>query len=113
MTSPRPALDLSPLLETALGLDVWEVKPDHVVPQASEAQAERLEHMGYSVEQVEMTETYLSTFATAEEAAGYHSVETLEQDLRNAVGAGAEEADGVAETPAPPAGGARRERSRR
>jgi carboxypeptidase T len=82
VTSPRPALDLSPLLETALGLDVWEVKPDHVVAQASEAQAERLEHMGYSVEQVEMTETYLSTFATAEEATGYHSVETLEQDLR-------------------------------
>jgi carboxypeptidase T len=73
---------LSPLLETALGLDVWEVKPDHVVAQASEAQAERLEHMGYRVEQVEMTETYLSTFATAEEATGYHSVETLEQDLR-------------------------------
>jgi carboxypeptidase T len=82
VTSPRPALDLSPLLETALGLDVWEVKPDHVVAQASEAQAERLEHMGYRVEQVEMTETYLSTFATAEEATGYHSVETLEQDLR-------------------------------
>ena len=82
VTSPRPALELSPLLETALGLDVWEVKPDHVVAQASEAQAERLEHMGYNVEQVEMTETYLSTFATAEEATGYHSVETLEQDLR-------------------------------
>lgn len=82
VTSPRPALELSPLLETALGLDVWEVKPDHVVAQASEAQAERLEHMGYSVEQVEMTETYLSTFATAEVATGYHSVETLEQDLR-------------------------------
>jgi carboxypeptidase T len=82
VTSPRPTLELSPLLGTALGLDVWEVKPDQVVAQASEAQAERLEHLGYTVEQVEMTETYLSTFATDEEAAGYHSVETLELDLR-------------------------------
>ncbi|MGH8902677.1 MAG: M14 family metallopeptidase [Egibacteraceae bacterium] len=50
--------------------------------RASEAQLERLEHMGYGVEQLHMTETFLSNFATAEALAGYHSVETLEEDLR-------------------------------
>jgi carboxypeptidase T len=75
-------LILAPLLTAPLGLDVWEVKPDHVVLQASEAQIERLEQMGYGVEQLHLTQTYLSTFATAEATAGYHSAEQLEQDLR-------------------------------
>jgi hypothetical protein len=39
VTSPPDPPWLSPLLETPLGLDVWEVKPDHVVAQASEAVA--------------------------------------------------------------------------
>src|SRR4029453_16760267 len=73
---------LAPLLTAPLGVDVWEVKPDHVVLQASEAQIERLEQMGYGVEQLHMTEAYLSTFATADATAGYHSAEQLEQDLR-------------------------------
>ena len=66
VTSQDPQLMLAPLLTAPLGLDVWEVKPDHVVLQASEAQIERLEQMGYGVEQLHMTQTYLSTFATAE-----------------------------------------------
>jgi carboxypeptidase T len=70
------------LLTAPLGLDVWEVKPDHVVLQATEAQIERLEQMGYGVEQLHMTHRYLSTFATAEATAGYHSAGQLEQDLR-------------------------------
>lgn len=41
-----------------------------------------MQRMGYSVEQWHMTATYLSTFATVEAIAGYHSAETLEQDLR-------------------------------
>ena len=82
VTSQDPQLMLAPLLTAPLGLDVWEVKPDHVVLQASEAQIERLEQMGYGVEQLHMTQTYLSTFATAEATAGYHSAEQLEQDLR-------------------------------
>lgn len=73
---------LSGLLAAPLGLDVWEVKPEHLVLQATEAQAERLEQMGYAVEQLRTTETYLSTFATDEAIAGYHSAETLEADLR-------------------------------
>ena len=81
VTSQDPQLMLVPLLDAPLGLDVWEVKPDHVVLQATEAQIERLEQMGYGVEQLHMTERYLSTFATAEATAGYHSAEQLEQDV--------------------------------
>lgn len=82
VTSNSPRAPLSGLLAAPLGLDVWEVKPEHLVLQATEAQAERLEQMGYAVEQLRTTETYLSTFATDEAVAGYHSVETLETDLR-------------------------------
>ena len=53
------------MLTAPLGLDVWEVRPDHLVLQADEAQAARLEAMGYAVEQLRMTESYLSDFATA------------------------------------------------
>ena len=76
------AVDAGAVADCPLGLDVWEVRPDHVVLQATEAQIERLEQMGYGVEQLHMTDTYLSTFATAEATAGYHSAEQLEQDLR-------------------------------
>jgi carboxypeptidase T len=82
VTAAAPRVSLARLLEVPLGLDVWEVKSDHVVLRAAEAQVERLERMGYGVEQLQMTEAYLSTFATAEAVAGYHSAQTLEQDLR-------------------------------
>jgi len=73
---------LGRLLTAPLGLDVWEVRPDHLVLQADEAQAARLEAMGYAVEQLQMTESYLSDFATARATAGYHTVQSLEEDLR-------------------------------
>jgi carboxypeptidase T len=82
VTVAAPQVSLAQLLEVPLGLDVWEVAADHVVLRAAEAQLERLERMGYDVEQLQMTEAYLSTFATAEAIAGYHSAQTLEQDLR-------------------------------
>jgi len=69
------------LLDGHLGLDVWEVKPDHVVLRASDAQAERLRRLGYGVEQLNLTERYLSTFATTQAVAAYHSAETLAQEL--------------------------------
>lgn len=65
-----------------LGLDVWQVKADHVVLRADEVQAARLQQMGYTTEEVVQTETHLATFATAEAIAAYHSAETLERDLR-------------------------------
>ncbi|RFU19194.1 M14 family metallopeptidase [Geodermatophilus marinus] len=82
VTSTTPEAPLARLLTAPLGLDVWEVTPDHVVLQVEEAQAGRLEAMGYGVEQLRMTEAYLSTFATGTAESGYHTAATLEQDLR-------------------------------
>jgi carboxypeptidase T len=79
--STGPRAPLGRLLTAPLGLDVWEVRPDHLVLQADEAQAARLEVMGYAVEQLQMTESYLSDFATARATAGYHTVQSLEEDL--------------------------------
>jgi carboxypeptidase T len=76
---------LARLLTAQLGLDIWEVRPDSVVLQADEFQVSRLEAMGFVVEQLQMTEPYLSTFATAQAVTGYHTVATLEQDLRRLV----------------------------
>jgi carboxypeptidase T len=43
VTSTNPRLPLSELLRQPLGLDVWEVQPDHLVLRAAEPQAERLQ----------------------------------------------------------------------
>ena len=43
---------------------------------------DRLQKMGYVCEQLQDTATYLQTFATAEAIAGYHSAQTLENDLK-------------------------------
>lgn len=64
-----------------LGLDVWQVKADHVVLRAAEEQAARLRQIGYTTEEVVETESHLARFATAESIAAYHSTETLESDL--------------------------------
>jgi len=82
VTTENPRVPLSRLLAGSFGLDVWEVKPDHLVLQATEAQVERLQQIGYGVEQLHETETFLSTFATDEATAGYHSAQSLEHDLR-------------------------------
>ena len=82
VSSKAPRASLLQLLYVPLGLDVWEVKPDHLVLRATEAQVHRLEQLGYRVAQLHETETFLSTFATAEALAGYHSVQTLEQELK-------------------------------
>lgn len=39
VTSSGPQAPLSQLLLAPLGLDIWEVKADHLVLQATEAQA--------------------------------------------------------------------------
>lgn len=82
VTSGSPRMGLSTVLQLPLGLDIWEVRPDYLVLRAGAAQLERLEQMGYVVEQIASTESLLATFATAEAIAGYHSAETLEDDLR-------------------------------
>ena len=73
---------LARLIDLPLGLDIWQVKADHVVLRAAEEQALRLRQMGYTTEEVVGTDDHLATFATAEAIAAYHSAETLEQDLR-------------------------------
>lgn len=82
VTSTNLRAPLSQLPHLPVGLDLWETKPDYMVLRASEAQADRLQRMGYGVEQLHLTETYLSRFATAAAIAFYHSATTLEQDLR-------------------------------
>ncbi len=82
-SDPPQAPQLARLIDLPLGLDIWQVKVDHVVLRADEAKAARLRQMGYSIEEVIDTETHVATFATAEAIAAYHSAETLEQDLRD------------------------------
>jgi carboxypeptidase T len=82
VTARGARASLTRLLTAPLGLDIWEVRPDDLVVQADEAQAARLEAMGYGVEQLVTTESFLSDFATARAASGYHTVQTLEDDLR-------------------------------
>src|SRR5215218_6113798 len=79
--SPQ-APPLARSIDLPLGLDIWQVKADHVVLRAAEEQALRLRQMGYTTEEVVGTDDHLATFATAEAIAAYHSAETLEQDLR-------------------------------
>ena len=80
--SDSPQASLAQLPNLPLGLDIWQVKADHVVLRAEEAQAARLRQMGYTTEEIVETETHIATFATAEAIAAYHSAETLEDDLR-------------------------------
>ncbi|HEY5853076.1 MAG TPA: M14 family metallopeptidase [Aldersonia sp.] len=82
VTSERESAPLRRLLELPLGLDVWELRPDYAVLRASEAALDRLDRMGYAVEQIRETEAFLNEFAVEESTVGYHSAETLEQDLR-------------------------------
>lgn len=82
VTSTDPSRQIGRLLELPLGLDVWEIKEGYAVLRASQAQAERLRHIGFGVEELHQTERYVTTFATAEAALGYHSAQSIETDLR-------------------------------
>lgn len=82
VSSPGPDRPLAQLVTSALGLDVWEAKPDHLVLRAAEVTVDRLKQMGYQVQEIADVESHLQTFATAAAQAGYHSVQTLEENLR-------------------------------
>ncbi len=82
VTAPDARTPLADLLHMPLGLDIWEVKPDYMVLRAAEAQAERLRQIGYQVDEIQQTASFLTAFATAAAVAGYHSAATLEQDMR-------------------------------
>jgi carboxypeptidase T len=78
VTSSGPQNPLGDILRVPLGIDVWEVKPDHLILRGTEAQLDRLSAMGYQVEQLEDVERHLSAFATAAAAEQYHSAASLE-----------------------------------
>ncbi|BCH20798.1 M14 family metallopeptidase [Mesorhizobium sp. L-8-3] len=82
VTSSGPQKPLGNVLRVPLGIDVWEVKPDHLILRGTEAQLDRLSHMGYLVEQIEDVERHLSAFARAEATEQYHSAAGLEEELR-------------------------------
>lgn len=82
VTPQGPRASIPRLLNIPLGLDVWEVKADHVVLEADEPKVDRLKQLGYDVEQLQETGPFVSRFATVAAIESYHSVETLEQDLR-------------------------------
>ncbi|NGO51567.1 M14 family metallopeptidase [Allomesorhizobium camelthorni] len=82
VTSSGPQKPLGDVLRVPLGIDVWEVKPDHLILRGTEAQLDRLSSMGYVVEQLEDVARHLSAFASAEAAEQYHSAATLEEELR-------------------------------
>ena len=82
VTSSGPQKPLGDVLRVPLGIDVWEVKPDHLILRGTEAQLDRLSSMGYHVEQLEDVARHLSTFASPEAAEQYHSAASLEQELR-------------------------------
>ena len=82
VTSPGPEKPLGDVLRVPLGIDVWEVKPDHLILRGTEAQLDRLSSMGYLVEQLEDVARHLSAFARAEAAEQYHSAASLEEELR-------------------------------
>ena len=82
VTSSGPQKPLGDILRVPLGIDVWEVKPDHLILRGTEAQLDRLSAMGYFVEQLEDVERHLSAFATAAAAEQYHSAAGLEEELR-------------------------------
>jgi carboxypeptidase T len=82
VTTRDPARSLGDVLRVPLGIDIWEVKPDHLILRGTEAQLERLSSMGYVVEQLEDVERHLSTFVTAAAGEQYHSAASLEAELR-------------------------------
>ncbi|THK36422.1 peptidase M14 [Ensifer sp. MPMI2T] len=82
VTSSGPQKPLGDVLRVPLGIDVWEVKPDHLILRGTEAQLDRLSRMGYHVEQLEDVARHLSTFAAAKAADQYHSAASLEEELR-------------------------------
>src|ERR1700720_3581714 len=92
VTSDAPHRPLARLLEIPLGLDVWETKGNRLVLRAEEAAVNRISQMGYQVRPLMEVAQHLETFATAENLAGYHSAESLAQEMR-----------ALAQRPPPPA----------
>jgi carboxypeptidase T len=76
---------LARLLTIPMGLDVWEAKPDYLTLRTSEAQADRLRQMGYLVTEIHQVPRFLERFSTLASTQGFHTVQTLEADLKKLV----------------------------
>ena len=93
---------VSDLLRASLGLDIWEITPDHMIVRADAAKAERVQQLGYRVEQLQTVADALAEFESREhetlaaiesdetgalrpdaltKPAQYHSVESLNHDM--------------------------------
>jgi carboxypeptidase T len=77
--SHRP---LGRLLQTPLGLDIWETKGGRLVLRAEEAAVNRISQMGYQVRPIMQVTQHLEAFATAEALAGYHSAASLAEEMK-------------------------------
>src|SRR5262249_6299139 len=78
---PRPGASLDALLHQSLGLDVWVTRSDHLVLRIDEQNVDRLQRLGYDVEQLHLTTDYLEQHFTAAVLSGYHSPEQLNDDM--------------------------------
>lgn len=88
VTTRGPRSSLDRILTLPLALDIWETRPDHVVLRASEQQLDLLAQMNYEVEQIETASRFLTTHEAVRDfeaaaAAGYHSHESLTQEMRD------------------------------
>jgi carboxypeptidase T len=77
-TSAQP---LRQVYTMAMNLDVWTVRGDHMILRAEEAQADQLRQLGFGVEEIQPALNYLETHFTAEAIEGYHSPESLNDDM--------------------------------
>jgi carboxypeptidase T len=79
--SPRPGSSLDAILHQALGLDVWVTRSDYLILRTDERRADELRRLGYAVEQLHLTKDYLEQHFTEAALTGYHSPESLNDDL--------------------------------
>jgi carboxypeptidase T len=78
---PRPGRSLDAILHRGLGLDVWVTRSDHLILRTDERRADELRRLGYGVEQLHLTANYLDQHFTEAALTGYHSPESLNDDL--------------------------------
>ena len=79
--APRPGTSLDALLHQSRGLDLWVTRSDHLIVRADERRADELRRLGYGVEQLHLTTDYLEQHFTAAALSGYHSPESLNDDM--------------------------------
>src|SRR5690242_15947626 len=78
---PRAGTSLDTLLHQSLGLDLWVTRTDHLILRTDERRADELRRLGYGVEQLHLTTDYLEQHFTAAALSGYHSPESLNDDM--------------------------------